>query len=948
MISFVQKYMLVVVLVLISSFSGCNSGSNTDEEPIQTDRDFQIWYLDYDNDGYSNGQIQSSEEQPENYKSESDLIQTWGDCDDTDLLAHPNTIWHKDSDDDGYSDGEQVIQCERPDGFKLNVELMGSEPDCDDEDSEKHPDQVWFLDDDGDGYPEGYSIVSCERQSGYKTQTELMSDTADCDDSDVLNWNSCDACLDVDEDGFSGTNCDVNIDPDDNNPLITPYPNTEVGSIIMPDGSKDIVVTGDGHDLFVSNTDNYTITHINADDFTIERITGIFYEPDRMVLSPDNQYLYVLNEDYHLLLVIQASDGSIINSISLNGSPVNLVVSDDGESVYIIHDRYSADTVSILQTSDFTVIDEFELYEYAVAVALSPDSQFLYVTHGHNNPTTAVRLSDQTIAGHVYMYTDYTDFASEVHDRFYYVLHNKSLHILDMDDYHWIKEVETQSMVTNMTLAPMENALFVSNQNSISIIETSCNALVDTIPFDEEPGSIAIDSDGKRLYAVKGENKVAVLEYINDPFKYWYRDDDEDGFGDPDYKDLSISQPEGYVAVNSDCNDSDSSEFPGQTWYKDADGDGYSDGLRVQQCQRPEYYKTIQELQEITGDCDDNDPFNWASCHTCTDNDGDGYVGTGCDNNTDPDDADSGTIAFCDTYLKQIKTNLKTKHIVISPDGQYIYGSNDSGKLLKVRTTDDTVEKIIDLHGPSSSGETVQGIVISADGHTVYIAAKERNRVYVIQTSTDTVRDEIEIDKPNAIESTPDGKYLYAIGSNRTKLFIFDLTDYSLIKTLFLGGTSNGLSSSPDSQYVYVTKDNFLLVFRTSDHEQVTEIEVSPYPYYDLLNVEATPDGHYLYLTYDYDGTDLSIVRTSDYSVVKNFNDMNYANCVAFSPDGQFAYISHHYASYLSVFQTNIQQVIDDVSIDNRSQSYGIAVSPDGKHVYAGHYGRFGVTLLGY
>ena len=78
----------------------------------------------------------------------------------------------------------------------------------------------------------------------------------------------------------------------------------------------------------------------------------------------------------------------------------------------------------------------------------------------------------------------------------------------------------------------------------------------------------------------------------------WYRDFDEDGYGDDDTSTDSCDNPDGYVAENGDCNDADETIHPdadepcdeidnnsndeidelgATTYYVDSDGDGYGD-----------------------------------------------------------------------------------------------------------------------------------------------------------------------------------------------------------------------------------------------------------------------------------------------------------------------------------------------------------------------------------
>ncbi len=114
-----------------------------------------------------------------------------------------------------------------------------------------------------------------------------------------------------------------------------------------------------------------------------------------------------------------------------------------------------------------------------------------------------------------------------------------------------------------------------------------------------------LNTDSNTLI-VTGQNTEYVLG-AHPILQTYYRDTDGDGFGNPADSLLDYIAPLNYVTNNTDCNDADSLEHPGQIWYMDADGDQYGSGLFITQCTRPSQGFVASELTAIAGDCDDND-----------------------------------------------------------------------------------------------------------------------------------------------------------------------------------------------------------------------------------------------------------------------------------------------------------------------------------------------------
>jgi hypothetical protein len=145
----------------------------------------------------------------------------------------------------------------------------------------------------------------------------------------------------------------------------------------------------------------------------------------------------------------------------------------------------------------------------------------------------------------------------------------------------------------------------------------------------------------------------------------WYRDADEDGYGDEAATDVQCDQPSGYVDNAEDCDDGDGALNPDTLWYLDADEDGYGrDGWTTASCTEPSGY-----VADNT-DCDDlDDSSNPGGTEVCDGADND------CSGDIDDDDevlgdAEDCAATDCDALLTARST---------ATDGTYFIDPDSSG-----------------------------------------------------------------------------------------------------------------------------------------------------------------------------------------------------------------------------------------------------------------------------
>ncbi len=591
-----------------------------DEEDPDLDLTQHAWYADVDQDGY--GDVDSvvfACEKPDGYV---DIV---GDCDDDDDDVSPDgeefcdgvdndcdgvvdeedaldaALWFEDADGDGWGDaGSFTMACdEAPSGFVDNP------LDCDDSDAAIAPDarevcdgidnncdtriddadpwiegqEDWFLDRDGDGFGNNVQVLrACSAPSG------AVDNRLDCwDDDPSINPAAIEVCDGIDND------CDGLVDDDD----------SSLDPTSPPDWFLDSDGDGFGDGLVESppscdQPGGYVPDDTDCDDSDPALSPGAPELCDGIDNDCNNLIDETAPETWHL-----DADGDGFGDLTqplVSCSPPPGYVFDDSDcddgnnalnpSAAEICDGIDNDCDSLVDDSD----DPFEgVFFYEDGDGDGFGSDFVIVEACTAPPGFVADGGDCADGDPLLLPGAFEDCDG---------LDNDCDGFIDDDDPEgagflpWYLDADLDGFGddTEAVLMCDQPVGFVGTPGDCDDAAMAVNPLAVEI-------CDGIDND------CDGDIDDADTDVDLATGEFWYFDADDDGFGDPlDVTGPSCAPPSGYVAEDSDCDDTDPTIFPDAPelcdaldndcdllvdedtptpWYLDSDGDGFGDPTDV-------------------------------------------------------------------------------------------------------------------------------------------------------------------------------------------------------------------------------------------------------------------------------------------------------------------------------------------------------------------------------
>lgn len=223
--------------------------------------------------------------------------------------------------------------------------------------------------------------------------------------------------------------------------------------------------------------------------------------------------------------------------------------------------------------------------------------------------------------------------------------------------------------------------------------------------------------------------------------------------------------------------------------------------------------------------------------------------------------------------------------------------------------------------------------------YLAYVPNAGDGTISIIDTSTNKLIDEIKVGDSvsHGIAVSSDGDKIYTGNLEDGKVFVIDVKDKEIIKTIDTGRNLHGIDITPDGKYVFTTSGwleekeefNYINVIDTNKDEIIKTIRSngkSP------SHIDFTKDSKVAFVNNVMSGN-VSMVDMEKLEIISTFDVGTMPNESELSPDDKYLYVGNVLDNTVSVIDLKKGKEVDTIKAGEGT--HGLAVSQDGKYVWA-------------
>lgn len=215
---------------------------------------------------------------------------------------------------------------------------------------------------------------------------------------------------------------------------------------------------------------------------------------------------------------------------------------------------------------------------------------------------------------------------------------------------------------------------------------------------------------------------------------------------------------------------------------------------------------------------------------------------------------------------RTVQLSSTSNRIAITESGGFLYLANYTEDTVSVIRVSDYAEVALIPVGDFPYDICA---ISRPDGEYIYVCNTYSSTISVISVQSNTVSETISVSNgPLVLCSLPTDDFIY-VGHNGGKMSVISTFDNDVTTTIDVDGSPQDICAHPEGEYIYMANVESLARIRTSDNTVVAYHN----PSVDPLIVTSLENGKYLYVSDR--STGISILRTTDYSVVTTLQSGN-------------------------------------------------------------------------
>jgi len=257
----------------------------------------------------------------------------------------------------------------------------------------------------------------------------------------------------------------------------------------------------------------------------------------------------------------------------------------------------------------------------------------------------------------------------------------------------------------------------------------------------------------------------------------------------------------------------------------------------------------------------------------------------------------------------------------------YIPSSGDAN-VTRVSTDDETITAV-------AFGDDPYGAAVTPQGDYLVVTRPSVDRVTLVETSNFTTAgaqvDRAVGDEPRGVAIESRGLYAYVANYAADTVSEIYLPSFTITDTIAVGDGPWGVAATYDeidaTPKIYVANylGNSISVITNDGVETIPSVGNGP------VGLSLTPDGAYLYVALNNDDA-VTIVRTSDNTLVNTINAGDGPWGVAIGSDGAYVFITNRLDDTVTVIDAGSQSFLESYHVG--VQPMGVACPKNGDFAY--------------